>query len=270
MAALLRSLSLLVVSAVVLSGCASGGNDGDATSSSTSSSGSASSTGTGTASTSTSSTSQTSSSSPSSAPNTAPKVTSFTGNSTGLSATFAFNATDAEGDTVTFTLAFGDGTANVTGTFGANGSNATHLYASAATYNATLVVSDGKLASNKTLTIAVVADGPGAAGQHESADDLVAANVCQGFFFADFDGVLQLAFAIDPATFGLPFTASVDGDGLVGMRVGFFDAGGASVGAIAFAPMTFSGSGTVPAGAVSASVQGCGVGPYTATYDAGA
>ena len=148
----LLALSLIVVAA--LSGCVSSGGKEDAsTDSTTSASGS--------------STSRTSSpGNVTAAANHAP-VTNLTlaANATaGVNATFLINATDADGDTLTWTLAFGDNaSANGTVAF-TNGTyqaaNVTHAYASAGAVNVTLVVSDGKANATTSLKVNITSAAP--------------------------------------------------------------------------------------------------------------
>lgn len=110
-----------------------------------------------------------------------PAIDGFTPNATGLEVAFAFSASDADNDTLSWTLDFGDNvTAN--GTFqaappgnasastnqtvaanqtaGALLANATHAYAAPGSYNVTLTVSDGKLAANRTLVLNVTGGAP--------------------------------------------------------------------------------------------------------------
>lgn len=89
------------------------------------------------------------------ASNKAPTITAFAAEVTGLNATFAFAATDANNDTLTYTLSFGDGSVNATGTLPS--ANVTYAFAAAGNYTAQLIVSDGKLAGNKTLLVSMVA-----------------------------------------------------------------------------------------------------------------
>lgn len=87
--------------------------------------------------------------------NRAPVIDSFLANITGLTVSYSFNASDADGDTLTYELSFGDGSANVTGT-GPVG-NGTYEFAAAGSYNLTLVVRDGAESANVTLKVDAVA-----------------------------------------------------------------------------------------------------------------
>jgi hypothetical protein len=69
-------------------------------------------------------------------PNNAPVIQSFTGvpsslNNPGETTTFNVSATDPDGDALTYTINFGDGTAN------GSGSQAVHAYKTKGTYTAT-------------------------------------------------------------------------------------------------------------------------------------
>ena len=74
--------------------------------------------------------------------NNAPVIENFTANPTtlnnpGETTTFNVSATDPDGDSLTYTINFGDGTAN------GHGSHLVHTYEAKGTYTATVTVSDG-------------------------------------------------------------------------------------------------------------------------------
>jgi len=74
--------------------------------------------------------------------NSSPTINSFTAipsglNNPGASTTFNVSATDPDGDALTYTISFGDGTAN------GSGSQVVHTYAAEETYTATVTVDDG-------------------------------------------------------------------------------------------------------------------------------
>jgi len=74
--------------------------------------------------------------------NQAPQITGFTAipsslNNPGETTTFNVSATDPDGDSLTYTINFGDGTAN------GSGSHVVHTYEAKGTYTATATVSDG-------------------------------------------------------------------------------------------------------------------------------
>jgi hypothetical protein len=75
-------------------------------------------------------------------PNNAPVIQSFTGvpsslNNPGETTTFNVSATDPDGDSLTYTISFGDGTAN------GSGSQVVHTYETKGTYTAEVSVDDG-------------------------------------------------------------------------------------------------------------------------------
>ncbi|MEK6985399.1 MAG: PKD domain-containing protein [Candidatus Thermoplasmatota archaeon] len=166
-------LSVGLLLALVLSGCASKSDDSSTSSTAAPSVGSTES-GAPTSSDSPSSGAAPSSGAPSSsgAPassgsNAAPVITVFAANVTDLSVTFSITATDANNDALTYVLSFGDATANVTGTLPT--ANVTHAFAAAGNYSAKLVVSDGKLSVNNTVLVqlSVVAAGAGPVDHRE-------------------------------------------------------------------------------------------------------
>jgi PKD repeat protein len=79
-----------------------------------------------------------------------------------MTVNFTLNGTDAEGDALSWTLTYGNASANVTGTV--LPANATHVFDAAGTFNVTLVISDGKLSANATVTIVVSAAAAAATG----------------------------------------------------------------------------------------------------------
>ncbi|MEK6985913.1 MAG: PKD domain-containing protein [Candidatus Thermoplasmatota archaeon] len=159
----MRWLVAVACLSLVLSGCASKSSESDT--SSDSDSGTASKAQTAGASTSKAPTSGTATGSkaPSgtatgtaaTSSNKAPAITAFAANVTGLNATFTLAATDANNDTLSYTLSFGDGSVNATGSLPA--ANVTYAFAAAGNYTAQLIVSDGKLSANQTILIVVVA-----------------------------------------------------------------------------------------------------------------
>jgi hypothetical protein len=79
---------------------------------------------------------------PLSSANQAPVIQSFTGvpsglNNPGETTTFNVSATDPDGDALAYTISFGDGTAN------GSGSQVVHTYGTKGTYTATATVDDG-------------------------------------------------------------------------------------------------------------------------------
>jgi hypothetical protein len=95
------------------------------------------------------------------APNHAPTalVTATTGNGTAaLNVTFALAGTDADGDALNWTLAFGDAAANRTGA--ALPANVTHSYNVTGLVNVTFSVTDGKNTTQARLALNLTAGGP--------------------------------------------------------------------------------------------------------------
>lgn len=142
-------LALALAVALTLAGCTATKDDDTQSSSSSSS-------------TSTSvSTTQTTSPNPLPTDNKAPEASLTASAEAGeapFNVTFAINATDADGDNLTWSLSFGDNSTAANGT--ALPGNATHEYLAAGLYNATLLVSDGQATSNVTLQLNVTAGVP--------------------------------------------------------------------------------------------------------------
>lgn len=90
--------------------------------------------------------------------NVPPRIGNFSANLTALEVSFVLDATDADGDALTYELSFGDGTSNVTGDFPEKAVN--HTFATAGNYTATLTVSDGTDVDNRTLALQVQASAP--------------------------------------------------------------------------------------------------------------
>ena len=125
--------------------------------------------------------------------NTAPVITNFSASPTSgeapLTVTFYASASDADGDPITCTLDYGDGSAK--STFSCAGAvQQTHTY-NAGTYTAILTVSDGRGGSD-TKTLSIVAAGPAYAcpapsGASLGAQPLAAEKEPEGV--APFDGL---------------------------------------------------------------------------------
>lgn len=84
-----------------------------------------------------------------------PAIAAFTANLTGLNVSFTLEATDPDGDALSFELSFGDGTSNATGPLPSPALN--HTFAAAGNYTATLTVTDGTDVDNRTLALEVKA-----------------------------------------------------------------------------------------------------------------
>ncbi len=156
-------VSLALVGALLLAGCASktdNASTGSGTNATSNTSGSKA-TASGASSSGAASTSATASA------NSPPVITAFSANRTigkaPLAISFKLNATDANGDALTYVLSFGDGSANKTGSLPS--ANLTYTYATKGNYTARLVVSDGRASANATTTVqaqAVGVSGPAA------------------------------------------------------------------------------------------------------------
>jgi PKD repeat protein len=200
---------LALVLAATFAGCL--GDDDGATTTSTSTS--TSTTQTGTSATTTSTTATTS------APaNRAPSATlsaSIEAGAAPLNVTFTLVGTDADGDALTWTFdADGDNSPETEGD--ALPAEYVHSYEVAGAYNATLAVGDGQALTvvNVTITVSAAAEAP--ASQDATGSWLLGAVVAGCFgdlvgfgFPAELDGVLYASFAVDPATWGKGYTASV-------------------------------------------------------------
>lgn len=158
----MRTLLLAaLVLATALSGCASDGGNGDSDQTATSTAtGTSSGTATGTQSgTSSGSSSATGTGNP--AGNRAPTV-DLTAMTVGLVVNFTLQASDADGDALTYTFRAD----NLTPATEQTGSGPfpvvlNHTYAAAGTYNATVTVSDGKAEATRTLAVNITVAPPG-------------------------------------------------------------------------------------------------------------
>lgn len=153
MRALLASLLLMTA---LLAGCSDGGGDGDGseTSSSSSSTGSSATSSTGTKSQTATSTSSTGTGGPQ---NGAPTGT-VAATVVGAVAAFALTGSDPDGDALTWTLSFGDGSSPATGSTLPSGVN--HTYADG-NYTAFYNVTDGKATATYNVTVVVAAPSGG-------------------------------------------------------------------------------------------------------------
>lgn len=88
--------------------------------------------------------------------NAAPIIANFTSNATGLNVTFAFAATDADADNLTYTLVFGGNLTNATGALANGTANVTQVFPAVGAYNVTLLVSDGVAIVNQTLNVTLL------------------------------------------------------------------------------------------------------------------
>ena len=214
----------------------------------------------------TSTTSQTSGPTTSGGPgaNRAPTVASLvaTGGA-GLLVNYTFEASDPDSDPLTWSLDFGDGSAPATGS--ALPGQASHTFAAAGNFTATLTVSDGKASATKEALVNVVAGGGGGAFEPISAT-LTTAILCEQCTDAG-DTVTACASwnaqqkGVDCSWMDLPANAvgevwtvvGVDGAGLgSNPQVAFTDACAADAMQLAWfeTDSTDTETGTVPDGAL--------------------
>lgn len=203
--------------------------------------------------------------------NRAPSIDSFVTNVTGLSLTYAFNASDPDGDELTYELTFGDEESNVTGT-GASG-NGTYAFSAAGTYNLTLVVRDGNLsASSIRMVNATAADAPAAGGtQSIDASWLLGAPGCALILTGpgNGDGVYGAFRSIDAATWGQPFVITFTGiPDSIGYEYAFYK-GSSRIGVVAATGTPPTATGTVPDDTTGIAFRNCGVRGTSVTYTAG-
>lgn len=139
-------------------------------------------------------------------------------NVTGLEAAFTLVATDGDNDTLSWSLAFGDN-ATANGTFQpgvvvnatampqgrVQVANATHAYAAAGTYNATLTVSDGRTAVNRTLTVTVAAG---------VASEPMAPLAFSGSCTTELDETVDHVFTVTPGQALIHATIAIGGGGV--------------------------------------------------------
>lgn len=252
-------LAIVTVVSLALAGCSDGGDqDGGSTTSSSSSTGGSSS----------STTSSTDSTSAAPAANRAPTGT-VSAAVNGTNATFTMNGTDLDGDELTWTLDFGDGAA-------ANGTDlpatSQHAY-TVGNYTANLTISDGEAQSSYEVAVVVAAGAAG--GSQEAAGDWVAGSLINGClsdfilgdpnYPAELDGVTYASFAIDPVTYGQPFSFDITSPApFTDPGLTMLDADGA----ILYDSVAVL-SDVVPAGAVTGYFWACDGAMLSGTYSAG-
>jgi PKD repeat protein len=166
----MRGLAVaLLLTAIVVAGCADKGASTSTTSAATSNaSGTASTTHASTSGSATgqgpgsSTTTTTSSSAGSAAQDHAPVAQLSLNRTSGagpLSVSAAVNGTDTDGDALTYVLTFGDGSANVTGSLPATAQ--AHTFTLQGNFTVTLVVSDATTSSNASAVVAVLGSSGG-------------------------------------------------------------------------------------------------------------
>lgn len=165
-------LPVFLTLGLLLSGCANDPKDEDVTSVSA-----------------TTTTSATNTTTNATVPNHAPVIGNFSANATGLSVAFLIKATDADNQTLTYVLSSGNATLG-NGTVVAGLANATYNFTAAGVHNVTLVVSDGKLSANRTLSLNLTS---AAGGQPQSYSCTVDVGT-SGFTFEGAPGVGNMGY----------------------------------------------------------------------------
>lgn len=274
----MRLTALLAVAcllALAVAGCS--GKDGGGAASSSTSASSSSHSGSGSSSTSRSgsgsSSASSSSSSPSAAPNHAPTgAVSVIVN--GTAASFNLTGADADGDSLSWTLSFGDG-ATTNGT--TLPSAVTHTYAAAGNFSANYTLTDGKDPASYNVTVQAAAAGAGTTqtvdgkwtfGPPGCGPSNPAESVAYPAQLAPLEGISWIKFDVDPGTIGKDYTATfTNSPAYVVDEIDFYDADGGYV-----AYMDDTGSvihGTVPDGVGFAVLYACDPAPGSVTYTAG-
>lgn len=172
-----------------------------------------------------------------------------------LAVNFTVNATDADGDNLTWSLdANGDGTSDGNGTDADLPGNVSFEFPAEGVYNATLIVDDGT--ANTTVTVAINVTAGGATMEPVTFSEDVqlpcpqctaaGANTGVGYRAGE-SGLDSAFFDLLPEFVGQPFTATSSG-GSLGMVFRDSCDAGAAIGSVASgAP---SHTGTVPEGAL--------------------
>ncbi|MEA3137436.1 MAG: hypothetical protein QOC71_1717 [Thermoplasmata archaeon] len=255
-------LATLTLVALLFAGCSGDkGGDGTSTSSSSSASKTTSATGSSTSKSSTGTTSSSSTTSTGTASNSAPTGT-FSSVVNGTSVTFTMNATDADGDNLTWELAFGDSSAKASGDV--LPTTVTHQYA-LGNYTANFTVTDGKDPVSYDVALKVVgAATGGVTSQDAEAEWTAAYNTGCGTPEAYdavpmTEGVTYAIFAVDAGTWDQPFLASFDSQAAQD-HILFVDAGGAILleMEVGLSSLGWDAAGTVPADSVTGVFFGCG------------
>lgn len=136
-----------------------------------------------------------------------------------LAVTFLLNGTDADGDALSWTLAFADGSQNATGA--ALPAEQNHTFSTEGTYNVTFVVSDGKATVTATYPIAVLSGGAPApapiviAGKWNAGSPVAGAYVLYTCEASPADGQDSSFFQVPAEAAGRSFTATVAATGPV-------------------------------------------------------
>lgn len=196
-------LVALLLMTMALAGCTDGDGDDPAptSSSSTSTSRTTTTTAPATSSSTTTSSSSTTSTAP---PANKPPIGSLAATVNGTAANFTVTGSDPDGDKLSWALAFGDGNATQGTSLPAT---VLHTYP-AGNYTATLTLNDGKTSAIYTLDLAATQ------GKRQLASGEFRAGGLEECGFGEYpeqlDGITHAVFALDPATVGRPFTATIN------------------------------------------------------------
>jgi hypothetical protein len=193
--------------------------------------------------------------------------------------TFHATGSDADGDSLTYSLSFGDGTAASTGT--ALPADIVHQYSVVGNFTAKLTVGDGKSEVNTTALVAATA-AAAAGGPQVVTGSWISGGPIACEQFLDGDDLHQMAdqtgdfdwvqFDVRADTIDKAFKATLEPVGAPGggFEIDFYDAGGSNLGYFDSAPpdgLTIEG--TVPASAAIGILFVCTPGPGDFTYTAG-
>jgi PKD repeat protein len=204
----MRTLSLALVAAFVLAGCAGSTTDDAPVTTSEQTRERTTTTSAPATQTSTTSTATTTSDGAGSG-NKAPTATLTASTVTGTAPVlveFTLDGADPDGDKLTWTLSFGDNSGDSTGD--ELPATREHNFTAAGTYNVTLTVSDGKLSTTKTVAVQV--DAAGGSGQQQVIKGSFTTSgpyECVLGFQSATSGLTFLRGDVDPSTIGKPFTA---------------------------------------------------------------
>lgn len=195
---------------------------------------------------------------------TATLAASISGGAAPLNVTFDLSGADPDGDALTWTFdADGDGTKDAEGT--ELPAEVTFLYETAGNFTASLLVSDGTEASVASVDIEVTGEGGGAGSQVASVSWVFAAAGCLGPYDTwpvgtPAAGITHGEFEVDPATWGLTYTAVFSFSAPIYVAaIDFYDDGGTRIDGYFDTVDTLTGK--VPDGAVYAVFSDCLGGP---------
>jgi hypothetical protein len=173
--------------------------------------------------------------------------------------TFLLKGSDPDGDPVSWTLSFGDGSEDATAAApAALPATVTHAYATAGLFNATYRLSDGARAS----TFSVLVNATGGASQEVTGTWQASSVGCGGPFASwafgtPAAGTAWVEFDVDAATVGRPFHLEFSSSGPATVAgVDFYSADGMTRAGGQFDSAPFDG--TVPEGAEKGLITDCG------------